>query len=98
MEIKFESPTITEKNGEYTVNYGVIKRGSDTRVDFDFYDTHYLSYSKSCSCTEPTITNKDGYFTVTVSYDSSKTGNINQFVTIKTTTADVKINVQGQII
>ena len=97
MEIKTESPIVTEKRF-YEVNYGVMKRGTDTRVDFDFYDTHFLNYTKSCSCTEPTITNKEGYFTVTVSYDSNKIGTINQYVMINTTDGSVKIDVKGQVI
>lgn len=97
MEVRYTSPIITEKR-EYLIDYGAIKRGSDTRVNLDFYGAEYLGYSKSCSCTEPTVTKYDGYFTVTISYDSNKTGTINQYVLIKTSSGDVRIDLKGQII
>lgn len=100
MEIKIESPIvkIIKKNEHYELDYKQIKRGTNTQIDFDFYDTHFLNYTKSCSCTEPTITYKEGYFTVTVGYDSNKIGTINQFVIINTTDGGVKIDVKGQVI
>lgn len=100
MEIKTESPIvkIIKKNEHYELDYGQIKRGADTKVDFDFYGTHFLNYTKSCSCTEPLITNKEGYFTAIVSYDSNKIGTINQYVIINTTDGSVKIDVKGQVI
>ena len=100
MEIKTESPIVTEikKNEYYEIRYGELERDSFTKVNIDFYETHFLNYSKTCTCTAPSITNKDGYFTVSISYDSTKTGTINQEVNINTTEGKVKIALKGKII
>lgn len=99
MEIKYKSPIVTEKREkEYEINYGVLKKGSETRVEFNFSGTNYLTVNKSCGCTLPTVTPTEEGFTVEITYDNRKVGTINQWVKVNTTDGEIKFTLKGQII
>jgi hypothetical protein len=101
MKITLESNIIKvkEENKAYDVNYGNLKKGSDTKVDVVFEGVEYLKNKTSCGCTEPTITILEEGFLITINYDSNKVGTINQYVDITTTeNQKVRFNLKGQIL
>lgn len=73
------------KNQEYLIDYGTIEQGSDTTVVIDILDVEHLSISKSCGCTQPTVSILPGAIQIKVSYDNNKLGTINQRVTERCT-------------
>lgn len=69
------------KDENYDINYGVIKKGSDTKVVIKFSDVSHLSVSKTCGCTMPTIELlPEGGFNMFIEYDNKKVGVISQAV------------------
>lgn len=97
MEIKHSSQFVKQKT-EVEINYGVVSYGGDTKVDLDFYNTNYVTSGSSCGCTPPTVTHKEGYFTLTISYDSTKVGTFNQYVIVTTTDGEIRITLNGQVV
>lgn len=105
MRVNSESPLFEEKvkNEIYEISYGLLKKGSPTRVEIIIEGVSFLSYSKSCQCVAPVITILDKGIKIVVSYDSKKLGTINQYTEIQTIDADNKIHktrikLKGQII
>lgn len=101
MKITLESNIIKvkEENKAYDVNYGNLKKGSNTKVDVLFEDVEYITHKKSCGCTSPTITILDKGFNLSIQYDSNKVGTINQYLEITTTeNQKVRFNLKGQIV
>jgi hypothetical protein len=69
------------ENEDYDINFGTIKKGTDTKVVIKFSDVNHLSVTKSCGCTMPTIELlPEGGFTLTIEYDNQKVGVISQVV------------------
>ena len=69
------------ENEDYDINFGTIKKGTDTKVVIKFSDVNHLSVTKSCGCTMPTIELlSEGGFTLTIEYDNQKIGVISQVV------------------
>lgn len=105
MKITSTSPNFKqiEENQAYEINYGAIKKGSNTKVEILFEDVEYLSHSKSCGCTNPEITLLNNGFTLTIKYDSLKVGTINQQVKVNTMdkekkTTKIIFNLKGQVL
>lgn len=82
MEIKSNKPILEKVNDHnYNINYGTMKKGSDTQVIINISGVTHLSVSKTCQCTMPTIVLlPDGSFDMIVSYDKEKVGTINQAI------------------
>lgn len=82
--MKIESEFNLRKNVEnenYDIDYGTIKKGSDTKVVIQFRDVNHLSVTKSCGCTMPTVElSPEGGFDLTIEYDNQKIGVISQVV------------------
>lgn len=99
MKIEIKSPIVTEKikNQNYIINYGTIKKGSKTNIEFIFTDCVYHTHTKTCGCTHPSITITNDGFDLSVSYDSNKVGTINQSTTITTDKGKVKIELKGLV-
>jgi hypothetical protein len=69
------------ENEDYDINFGTIKKGTDTKVVIKFSDVNHLFVSKSCGCTMPMLTLlPEGGFTLTIEYDNQKIGVISQVV------------------
>jgi len=100
MVITSNKPFFKQKkeNQHYEISYGTIKKGSDSKVKVLFKDTAFLTNNRSCSCTEPTIELLGEDFEVNISYNTNKVGTINQWVKIKTTKGEVKIDLKGQVV
>lgn len=100
MVIKTESPIVTEitKNHLYEINYKVLRKGSETKVDIIFEDCNYLTHRVSCGCTKPSIEILPKGFKATIKYDSNKMGSINQFAEITTDKGKTRINLKGTIV
>lgn len=80
IESKFKLKENVE-NLDYDINFGTIKKGTDTKVVINFSDVNHLSVTKSCGCTMPTIQLlPEGGFTLTIEYDNQKVGVISQAV------------------
>jgi hypothetical protein len=87
---KFELEEVL-KNRIYNINYGILKHGSDTQVDIDILGVSHLSVTKSCGCTTPTVALLSNGLRLTISYDNTKIGTINQTVTEKVQAEDKEI-------
>jgi hypothetical protein len=82
MKIRSNKPILEKVNDfNYNINYGSLKKGSDTEIIINFQEVSHVSVTKTCQCTMPIITllPEEG-FNVIISYDSNKVGNINQSV------------------
>jgi hypothetical protein len=80
IESQFNLVQNTE-NENYDINFGTIKKGTDTKVVIKFNEVNHLSVTKSCGCTMPTIELlPEGGFTLTIEYDNQKIGVISQAV------------------
>jgi|688.fasta_scaffold333631_2 hypothetical protein len=82
--MKIESnKTILEKINDlnYNINYGPLKKGSDTEIIIKVEGVSHVSITKTCQCTMPIITLlPEGGFSITIKYDPNKVGTINQSV------------------
>ena len=77
---KFNFTENTE-NVDYTLNLGVLKKGSDTKAIINFQDVNHLVVNKSCGCTLPTVELlPEGGFNLCIEYDKNKVGVISQAV------------------
>ena len=92
------------ENENYDIDYGEIKKGSDTKVLIKFSDANHISVSKSCGCTMPIInlTQEDVFYLI-IEYDNQKIGSISQVVweTILNDKNEEKIitlNLKGNIV
>lgn len=92
------------KNEVYNIDFGTIKKGSDTEVIISFKDVNHVAVSKSCGCTMPTIELlPEGGFNLRIVYDNNKIGVINQYVIEKVLNAENKqlsitFNLKGTIL
>lgn len=92
-----------EANKTYEIDFGTLKKGTDTAVRILFEDVHHLDVKKSCGCTAPSIEIlSDSSFNLIIQYDKNKTGTINQWVKEKVLTStkdeiEVKIELKGKI-
>jgi hypothetical protein len=92
------------KNEVYDINFGTIKKGSDTEVIINFKDVNHINVSKSCGCTMPTIELlPEGGFNLKIVYDNKKVGVINQFVIEKVVNTEnqqlsITFNLKGTIL
>lgn len=91
------------KNQEYNIEYGTIKYGENTLVNIKLEGVQHISVSKTCGCTTPTIEIQPDGVLVTVSYDNTKLGTINQRVTERCTDSTgtqktINFNLKGNII
>lgn len=69
------------ENQDYEINYGTIKKGSDTKVIVTFSDVSHIVVTKSCGCTMPKIELlPEGGFNLIIEYDNQKVGVISQAV------------------
>ena len=69
------------KNENYDINYGTIKKGSNTKVSIKFEDVNHFSVAKSCGCTMPIVELlPEGGFNLYIEYDNQKEGVISQAV------------------
>lgn len=88
-------------NQIYTIEYGSIKTGTDTRLEILFEDATYLKYGKSCQCTAPSVEILDNGFKLIIHYDNKKMGTINQYVDAFVKDGEeqkkVRFNLKGQI-
>lgn len=105
MKITSKSPRlqVIEENQGYNINYGSIKKGSDTKVEILIEDIDHLSVSKSCGCTAPTVEILNNGIILKIVYDNKKVGTINQWVKerVKLKSGEQKIiqfNLKGQIV
>lgn len=82
MKIESNNPILEKVNDlTYNINYGVLKKGSDTEVILKFEGVSHVSVTKTCQCTMPTIIIlPEGGFNIIIKYDSNKIGTINQSV------------------
>jgi len=71
------------ENTSYMIQYGTIKKGSDTSVLIVIEDAEHVSATKTCGCTMPSIVSTPGRIELTITYDSKKLGVINQRVVEK---------------
>lgn len=82
--MKIESTFNLKENTEnldYDINYGVIKKGSNTKVVIKFSDVNHMTVTKSCGCTMPKIELlPEGGFNLIIEYDNQKVGVISQAV------------------
>lgn len=81
MEIK-SAFNLTEvvKDSIYEINYGTLKKGSNTLVSILITGVEHVSVSKSCGCTAPTVEILTDGLRLDIQYDSNKMGVINQQV------------------
>jgi hypothetical protein len=92
------------KNEVYNIDFGTIKKGSDTEVVINFQDVNHAAVSKSCGCTMPTVELlPQGGFNLKIVYDNKKIGVINQHVIEKVITTENKqltitFNLKGTIL
>jgi hypothetical protein len=92
------------KNQVYDVNFGTIKKGSDTEIIINFKDVNHINVSKSCGCTMPKIELlPEGGFNLIITYDNNKLGVINQYViekvvNTKNEQVSITFNLKGTII
>lgn len=92
------------KNEVYNINFGTIKKGSDTEFIINFQDVNHISVSKSCGCTMPVVELlPGGGFNLKITYDNNKIGVINQFVIEKVINTENKqlsitFNLKGTIL
>lgn len=105
MVIELKSPIITEKteNQNYDINYGVLKKGANTEVNVNFSGCNFLSFRKSCQCSQPEVTLLNDGFELTIKYDSKKIGTISQYIEITVEEENkeqkkVRFNLKGQIV
>lgn len=104
MKIISESNSLKtlEENKGYEINYGNIKKGSNTKVDIIFKGVTFLNYEKSCGCTTPTVVILDEGFKISISYDQNKVGTINQYVDVfvseEKIEKKIRFNLKGQIL
>ena len=82
MKIESNKPVLEKINDlTYNINYGSLKKGSDTEIIIRFQDVSHVSVTKTCQCTMPTITLlPEGGFNIIIKYDPNKIGTINQSV------------------
>ena len=82
MKIESNKPILEKINDlNYNINYGSLKKGSDTDVIIKFEGVSHVSITKTCQCTMPTITLlPEGGFNIIIKYDPNKIGTINQSV------------------
>lgn len=89
------------KDKVYNLNYGNLKKGSDTNAIINIAGVTFLSFKKSCGCTNPSIVlNLDNSFDVNIAYNNTKIGVINQWVKIKIQEQEDEIvfNLKGTIL
>lgn len=104
MKITSESNRLqtVKENQTYTIQYGALRKGADTKVEIFLEGAAHLSYTKSCQCTAPNIEVLENGIKLTISYDNKKVGTINQYVeeTVRVEGEQKKIrfNLKGQII
>lgn len=68
------------ENTSYIIQYGTIKKGTDTAVSITIEGAEHLSVTKTCGCTMPSVISSPGRIDLVISYDSKKMGVINQRV------------------
>lgn len=69
------------KNTDYDINFGTLKKGSNTKVVVNFKDVNHVVVTKSCGCTMPKIELlPEGGFNLIIEYDNQKIGVISQAV------------------
>jgi hypothetical protein len=81
------------ENISYTIQYGTLKRGGDTKVFITIHDVQHLSTTKTCGCTLPEVTNNNGNVEIMIGYDNKKIGVINQRVIEKVLDNGVEKNI-----
>ena len=93
---------VVEENEAYTIQYGSLRKGSNTNVEIFITGASHLSASKTCQCTQPTIEILPDSIKLTIKYDSNKVGTINQQVKEKVQVGEeqktIIFNLKGQII
>lgn len=103
MEIKSNSQYFKEDvpNKHYYIDYGTIKRGTNTDVIITIEGVNHLSVAKSCQCTQPSVEVIENGVVLTIKYDNNKIGTINQFVKEKVSVngkvEEIKFDLKGQI-
>ncbi len=98
--VKSESPYFKEGNNKnkYVIEYGTLKKGANSQVRVDFEGINFMTFNKSCSCTNPEISPKENGFTALISYNTNKIGTINQWVKFNTSLGEIKIDLKGQVV
>ena len=97
--------TEKEVNKTYELDFGTIKKGTDTTAKVLFEYADHLTVKKSCGCTTPTIEILgNNIFNLIIQYDKNKNGTINQWVketVLDSTTGkqtEVKVELKGTIV
>ena len=87
-KIENHSPekVVLTKENNYTLDYGNIIKGFDTKIEI-FLDTKNTNLNKfslkaSCGCTKPTFKRKGEGYIIGISYDSTRMGYFSKNVTI----------------
>ena len=92
------------ENENYDINFGTIKKGSNTKVEIKFSDVNHLNVTKSCGCTMPEVVLlPEGGFSLFITYDNQKIGVISQFVLERVLNSNneqklITFNLKGTII
>ena len=81
------SPQLKEvvKNQEYNIEYGTLKKGDGTQINIKITGVTHLSISKTCGCTTPNVEIGVNEINISINYDNTKLGSINQRVTERCT-------------
>lgn len=91
-----------KENQTYQINYGALRKGSNTKVEIIFNGAEHLNTTKSCGCTTPTVEILENGFKMTVEYNNQKVGTINQYIeeTVREGKGQkkIRINLKGQIV
>ena len=94
-----------ESNKNYEINFGTLRKGTDTTVKILFEEASHLDVKKSCGCTAPSIQLLgSSSFELKIQYDKNKTGDVNQWVkeraidTVTGIQTEIKIELKGKIV
>lgn len=91
-----------KENQTYNINYGVLRKGSDMKVEIFLEGVSHLTYTKSCQCTTPNIEILENGVKLTINYDKNKIGTINQYVEEIVREGQeqkkIRFNLKGQIV
>lgn len=96
---------ILEDNNSYTLNYGDIPKGSNSKVDLQISPEktfENVRVEASCGCTTPVLKKEGDNYSLVVSYDTNRPGTFSKNVYFrhgeKNNRKVIVINLKGRVI
>ena len=95
---------ILEGVNTYTLEYGDLSKGANSRVDLEITSETPLINVRaeaSCGCTNPVLTNKGDVYNLTIAYDTNRPGSFSKNVYfrhgINKNRTTIVINLKGKV-